>query len=326
MGDARFEEADAAFDEAEASLGHIPEAEEASPGDALMDTPARTEAEIRRWREWMALQNDRMLARYWAFRDDDLAALVGKMRPVVERWGSPAERAGFYAGLTMAGFRRYRYVVPAEVIEHARLQLEASLELSSPDRLAWAWFMVAFASLWHGDLAAAETHLATALEIAERTGDLTIEARCITYLAIAARIRNDTERVASLVGRCLDTAARAGMPEYLAMAHGSEAWLAYRAGNLDAAERFASISQEHAGPPFRWTWLWPFVGAALARGDFGTAVGRARGLLAPDEQRTSDDILAPLEAALHAWDEGDAAVARARLEEAAAAARTTGRL
>jgi hypothetical protein len=73
-------------------------------------------------------------------------------------------------------------------------------------------------------------------------------------------------------------------------------------------------------------WLWPFVGAALARGDFETAVGRARDLLARDEQRTSDDILAPLEAALRAWDEGDAAVARARLGEAAAAARTTGRL
>jgi len=110
------------------------------------------------------------------------------------------------------------------------------------------------------------------------------------------------------------------------VAHGKEAWLAYRSGDLDEAERFASVALEDGGPPFRWLWLWPFVGAALARGDLETAIGRARDLLAPDEQRTSDDILVPLEAALGAWDEGDATAACARLEEAAAAARLTGRL
>ena len=342
--DGRFDEADAAFDAAEAALGPIPEMGLADAGiggvteDGVTEAgmteavvteagaPVRTEAEVRRWREWMALQNDRMNARYFSWRDDELDALVGQMRPVVERWGSPAERAGFYAALTMAGFRRYRYVVPAEVVEHARRQLEASQELGSPDRLAWAWFMVAFAHLWHGDLAAAETHMATSLEIAERTGDLTIEARSVTYLAVAARIRNDTDRVAALVDRCLAAAARAGSLSYLAMAHGNEAWLAYRSGDLDEAERFASVALEDGGPPFRWLWLWPFVGAALAHGDLETAIGRARDLLAPDEQRISDDILVPLEAALGAWDEGDVTVARARLEEAAAAARTTGRL
>ena len=326
VGDGRFEEADAAFDEAEAALGPIPEAEEASPGGAPVDAPARAEPELRRWREWMALQNDRMLAWYWAYRGDELDALVGRMRPVVERWGSPAERAGFYQALVMTELRRYRYVLPAEVVQHAWLQLEASRELGLPDRLAWPWFFVGFACLWQGELASAETHIATALEIAERTGDLTTEARCVTYLALAARIRNDAGRVASLAGRGVDVVTRAAMPEYLGVVHGNESWLAYRAGDLDGAERFGALAQASAVPPFRWTWLWPFIGAALARGDLEAAVGRARGLLAPDEQRTSDDILVPLEAALGAWDAGDVTVTRARLEVAAAAACLTGRL
>jgi class 3 adenylate cyclase/tetratricopeptide (TPR) repeat protein len=326
VGDGRFEEADAAFDEAEAALGPVLEVEEAARPSAPVDAPARAEPELRRWREWMALQNDRMLARYWAFRDDELDALVGRMRPVVERWGSPAERSGFYQALVMAELRRYRYVLPVEVVEHARLQLEASRDLGLPDRLAWPWFFLGFACLWQGNLAAAEAHMATSLEIAERTGDVTTEARCVTYLALAARIRNDAGRVASLVGRGVDIVTRAAMPEYLGVVHGNESWLAYRAGDLDAAERFGALAQASAVPPFRWTWLWPFVGAALARGDLETAIGRARDLLAPDEQRTSDDILVPLEAALGAWDEGDVTVARARLEEAATAARLTGRL
>ena len=322
--EARFEEADAAFEEADAALG-------LDPGDATLgaesrDAPTPSEPVLRRWREWMALQNDRMLARYWAFRDDELDVLVGQMRPVVERLGSPAERAGFYQALVMTELRRHRYVIPAEVVEYAWLQLEANRELGSPDRLAWPWLFVGFTCLWHGDPAAAETYIGVSLEIAERTGDLTTEARCVTYLAVAARIRNDTERVSALVGRCVDTAARAGMPEYLATGHGNEAWLAYRAGDHAGAERLASIAREHAGPPFRWTWLWPLVGAVLAQGDTAEALDLARGLLAPDEQRVSDDILAPLEAALGSWDAGDITAARAGLERAAAAARTTGRL
>ena len=225
-GEARFDEADAEFDAAETALGQIPETQDTGPArsdEARGETLPRTEPELRRWREWMAIQNDRMHARYFAFRDDELDALVERMRPIVERWGSPGERAGFYGGLVMAELRRYRYVIPAEVVDHARLHLEASREVGSPDRLAWSWLMIGFASLWHGDLAAAEAHIGTSLELAERTGDLTAEARCVTYLAVAARLRNDTRRVSSLVDRCLDTATRAGMPEYLATAHGNQA-------------------------------------------------------------------------------------------------------
>ena len=82
----------------------------------------------------------------------------------------------------------------------------------------------------------------------------------------------------------------------------------------------------HASSSFRWTALWPLIGAALSRDDTGAAVEFARGLLEPSQQRMADDLHAPVEAAVQAWDEGDKSAARGLLEDAAAIARTAGRL
>jgi hypothetical protein len=41
--------------------------------------------------------------------------------------------------------------------------------------------------LWSGDPQGAQEPLQTALAIAEQTGDLSLQARCLIYLAIAQR-------------------------------------------------------------------------------------------------------------------------------------------
>jgi len=77
---------------------------------------------------------------------------------------------------------------------------------------------------------------------------------------------------------------------------------------------------------FRWTALWPLIGATIARDDTAAAIGCARGLLDPSQQRVPDDLLPPLEGAVRAWDGGDAAAARASLDVAVTIASRTGRL
>ena len=103
------------------------------------------------WREWIAVQNDRMLAYYWQARVDELDALVQRARPAVERYATPAQRAGFFQALLMLDFRRYRYLLPDEAIDHATAYLAASEQSDDPGLLAFARFVVGFAFLWHGD-------------------------------------------------------------------------------------------------------------------------------------------------------------------------------
>jgi len=330
VAERRFREADAAFDRAAAELGPGPETIATDPDRTPPSSGARDERAIRRWREWLALQNDRMVSCYFSNRPDEIDAIAAQTGPLVERWGSPSERAGYFNAIVMLALRRHRYVVPRSAVEDARRMLAASQEPGLPDRLAWPWFMVGFASLWHGDLGTAAQALATSLEIGERTGDVSLEARCLTYLAVVARMQGDAGRVAALIPRCEATATAADMPEYLATARANKAWLAWRAGDLDAAERLGraalGLIPTTLDLPFRWLALWPLIGVAVARGDVEAAVAGARELLAPSQQRIDDELLVPIERALRAWDDGDVSAAGTSLAAAAGLARATGRL
>ena len=326
VADRAFAEVDGAFERAERALGPAPDGDGHVEGT---DVPA--DGRLDWWREWIAVQNDRMLAYYWQARVDELDALVQRARPAVERYATPAQRAGFFQALLMLDFRRYRYLLPDEAIDHGTAYLAASELSDDPGLLAFARFVVGFAFLWHGDQDAAEEQLTEALALAEQSGDVSLQVRCLTYLTVLSRERGQVEEARALTDRCLETAAAAGMPEYVATAHANEAWIAWRGGDLDAVERCGRAALElwppvHASSSFRWTALWPLIGAALSRDDTGAAVDFARGLLDPSQQRMADDLHSPVEAAVHAWDDGDTVAARGLLEAAAAIARPTGRL
>jgi hypothetical protein len=160
---------------------------------------------------------------------------------------------------------------------------------------------------------------------------VSVQVRCVTYLTVLFRERGRIEEVRALIGRSLEIATAAGMPEYVATAHANEAWLAWRDDDLDSVERCGRAAMEfwppvHASSSFRWTALWPLIGASLSRDDIGAAVECARGLLDPSQQRMADDLHAPVEAAVRAWDAQDTVGARRLLKEAAAIARPAGRL
>jgi hypothetical protein len=333
VADRVFAEVDAAFENAERALGPAPEAGGPGEGTGVPagGTGVPDEGRLEWWREWIAVQNDRMLAYYWQARVDELDALAQRARPAVERYATPAQRAGFFQALLMLDFRRYRYLLPDEAIDHATAYLAASEQSDDPGLLAFARFIVGFAFLWHGDQDAAEEQLTEALALAEQSGDASLEVRCVTYLTVLNRERGQLEEVRALTGRSLEVATAAGMPEYVATARANEAWLAWRDSDLEAIERCGRAALElwppvHASSSFRWTALWPLIGAALARDDTGAAVEFARRLLEPSQQRMADDLHAPVEAAVQAWDEGDRLAARGLLEDAAAIARLSGRL
>ena len=98
---------------------------------------------------------------------------------------------------------------------------------------------------------------------------MSLQVRCVTYLTVLCRERGQVEEVRALTGRSLELATAAGMPEYVATARANEAWLAWRDGDPDAVERCGRTALDlwppvHASSSFRWTALWPLIGAALS--------------------------------------------------------------
>lgn len=105
----RHDDALRAWDEAETALGQEP-----------------FEAKIQWWQEWVQIQLDRLWAYYLQNRVQEISQLVEKSRSLVEKYGTPSQRAAFFVRLVLLAYRRDRFVVSQDTLAHARTALAAS--------------------------------------------------------------------------------------------------------------------------------------------------------------------------------------------------------
>jgi DNA-binding SARP family transcriptional activator/tetratricopeptide (TPR) repeat protein len=287
---------------AEATLGIVPD------GSSDQDPPQPVE----RWQEWLQIQQELMTVYYYRDQPDQMDASALSVEPVVAQFGTPAQRTAYYQVLLLRNLRRNRYVISEETLGYARASLAAQKELDNPNDLALAHFQLGFALLWHGSLQAAEEELRTSLDLAERVGDITVQARCLTYLTTLYRKQDRPVEATELAARSLAVAAGAHMPEYIAAARANQAWLAWRAGDLATAEveARAALEQWLEGQqvyPFHWTALWPLIATVAARNDIEAGVEYARALLEPTQLPLPDGLTSILESAIRILEQDESA-------------------
>ncbi len=263
------------------------------------------------WEEWIQVHLELDFVHYWLAETGASAALQARLQPLVEWYGTPGQRANFFQRKAMLELRRNRGIAPAEAICCVHRSFAIYAEANMQDSLPSARFMLGFIHLWHGDLDLAVEHLQTALQSAEQSGDISLQARALTYLSIAHRRQDNVEATQQFVTRTLAVAATAHMPEYVAFAKANAAWLAWRAGD-DAAVMeqgraalalWQQLPATHASLPFQWTALWPLLASALKTEESKTAVDYTRALLDPQQQQLPVAMTLPLEQALQTWDD-----------------------
>jgi len=276
------------------------------------------------WEEWIQLQLERDFIHYWLAEMAASTTLETQLQPNVEQHATPSQRAEFFQRQGMLEFRRNRSVATDEVMQCAQRVFAIYQDAHSEESLPAAHFMLGFNFLWHGDLADAAEHLQIALRLAEQSSDVSLQARALTYLTIVHRQRGDDEATRQCAAQAFTVATTAHMPEYTAMAKANEAWLAWIAGDDGAvAEQggaaltlWQQLPATHASLPFQWTALWPLLAVALHAEEVETALNYGRALLDPNQQRLPASLTIPLEQAIHAWEQGDAATTRNSLNEA----------
>ena len=282
------------------------------------------------WQEWIQVQLDRSLVYYWLNQVDAMDAIESGLEAVVERYGMPGQRAVYWQRKSSIVFRRNRSVATEEVLRWAQRSLDALREGGDTAALPAAYFGVGFNLVCAGRAQEAADALNAALAPARLRGDLSLQARCLAYLAIAYRRLELPEQVRQSVEQCLVVAAAANMPEYIGTAHANGAWLAWRAGDWNAAKQHAEsafaawgrLPPDHASLPFQWTCLLPLIAMAQQAGEMGEAIAYTRRLLDPLQQRLPDDMTAAGEQAVRAWEKGDAADVRRHIDLLLALART----
>jgi DNA-binding SARP family transcriptional activator len=280
---------------------------------------------------WAQIQLERITTHYWLGETDHMVRLVAHVRPVLETIDNPAQRARFHQISMIALLRRDRYIASPEAVGHARAYLDTVEAIRDPHALPSAHFQLGFALRCAGALTDAGQHINHALDLAERSGDLSLQGRCLTYLTIIARQHGDIEQVQAYAKRSMAVAEANQMYDYIGAAYGNLAWLAWRADDLLLVRAHGQAALEAwrmlpAGYICAWTAYWPLIGIALAESDTAAAVGYTHTLLDERQQRPPRSIEAALESAIHTAQSGDLAAAHALLYGASIIARDLGYL
>ena len=280
------------------------------------------------WQAWIQTTLEKNLVYYWQGRLPESDELRRRLQPAIEQHGAPVQRAVYFQEISWTEFRRNRSVATPDIVALATAALAAQIEADNQAGIPAAHFGVGFVRLWSGSPEAALEPLETALHLAEQTGDVSLHARCLTYLTVACRQCGQAEATRGYAGRSLEAATAAHMPEYVAIAKANQAWLAWLASDVAQTQELAhaalalwqQLPSGHASAPFQWLALWPLIASALQAEQLSLAIDAVRTLLAPTQQRVPDALIPNLERAVRSWDEGAPQAARGELMQALALA------
>ena len=272
-------------------------------GESVNDEQA-TEAGSASWRdEWVQLRSDQVFANYWLGRVSEIARLVDELRAEVLPSAPAWQRVRLHRAELHLCFHRDRYQLDDAGVAHARAALDDCRAAGDTLDLPLAQFHLAFALFLRRDFEAAERELKDALRVAERTGDVPHQVRCLTYLSINARRTNDIDAVRARVAQIHRLAGSAAMRDYVGVALAHEAWLACRSGDASSSEQLAERAlAEWRGLAFvyafQWTALLPLLHARVSSGNIEAAARHALALLEPPQQRLPDEVSERLSAGI----------------------------
>jgi len=304
LTDLQYEAAEVAFAAAEALLGDDPSGWD----DATAD-------------QWLEMMIDgRAAIHVMRFDPDLLLATLERARPVLESRGTAARRHTFDRQVTMQELIRHRFRVGDDDIARLRRSVELAEQSGDEKDVGYALYFLGWALWLRGDLTEAQQQLEKALAMGERIGETHLLTMGLLVLTATALRRHDTEAVRALIPRAL-AAARTDVM-YVALTMAAQAWLAWQDGHPDEVIALAGRLAEFdlgtliSGARYRWLALFPLIAAQLQSGNPAAAIAAARQIVDPAQQLLPDELMAALDAALAAWDGGEATAAEERLASA----------
>lgn len=277
--------------------------------EALLGAPEQADAGAAWWEEWCQIQIDHLILLYWWRLPDEMAQHIDRVRPLIERHGTPVQKAALFSNLARQTISAHRFAPSDTAVAYARAALGALPPFASVVLRAPHHFGLGFCLLWRGDLIEAGVELRAALAMAEQTGDIRLQARNLVYLLILHRRQGCDAEVERLARRGLAVAESAEMLDYIGATRAGMAWIAWRRGDLNEAERLAQTALESwrllAVPyPLYWQALWPLIGLTLAQNRLAEAIAHAQRLHEPGQQVLPGDLAMLTAAAITAWGAG----------------------
>lgn len=311
----QYQEAQQSYAQAEQVLGLLP----------IIDATGKANSERTAawWQEWIQVLLEIDYVHYWIGPIHASDELRAKLKPVVSHFGTPLQQAKFLQQGVMSEFRNRRGATQ-EMVAATQMALNLLQDADAYTILPSVRFVVGFMQLWSGDPQGALEPLQTALATAEQTGDLSLQARCLTYLAIAQRQCRRVDETEQAATQSMAIATMAKMPEYIGTARANLSWVAWKSGNFEQArqhgiaalEAWQKLPTGHGSTLCQWTALCPLIAMALDTGDFANAIDYIHRLLNPEQLRLPDALVTLFEQALFAWENNTPDLASLLLHQA----------
>ena len=240
------------------------------------------------WSEKMQILLERLHLLYWQGMSEEMTKLAERHRADIEQRGTPIQRGKFFQMLGLSELTGARYVSSEKAVHLAELAVSTSRGSTDLAVMSHLRFTAGLAHLFRGNLPEAIEHGENGLSLAERVGDLILQTRCLAYLAVAFRRSRDPERTRATADRVIGLATQVGMPEYVAMAKASLAWLAWYKEDYAEAKSLGkeALRLWHGmADPYGVDWhaLLPLIAVAVAEQQLDDAIEYTRGLVGENQ-------------------------------------------
>jgi class 3 adenylate cyclase/tetratricopeptide (TPR) repeat protein len=272
------------------------------------------------WIEWVQIQLDRLLAYYWLGSTDEMNVLAAKSKTAVEQQGTPLQRGQFFNNLALSELRRHPSAPSDIALRYAEMAVAATEGSADLPGLSHIGFTLGFIHMLRGNLEDGERHLQASLQLSERTGEIVIQARCLTYLTTTYRRAGRPAETREYLSPALKLATELKMVEYIAMARANLAWLQWRDGDFPGAKANATTALDlwHSMPdPYSVDWmaLLPLIAVTLAEGNVRKAMEVVPDLLGENQHPLPQSVAASAKEAIEAWKKKETKIMMGKLEE-----------
>lgn len=288
-----YDQAHVCYDKAEEALDRVPDRDTAHAHGA-----------------WLDCQIERAFALYFGGRGRDLPQLADTVEPIAKAHGTPGQRSDLLQIRILYGFAAERFRLSPATVAMAEEALSLAREGGDPGRIANVEFMYGFALLWADRSKEAVPILERALVDARKVGDVMLENRAVSYVAIALRRVGLSKRAKEVAPDALSLADSLDDGYYRGHARGVLAWVHWNHGDVErtleegkaALTAWGTVTEdEHHGygTEFAWLALWPLAAAAAERQEWTEAAERLRELLVPWERHRPPDLDEAIRAAIN---------------------------
>lgn len=265
-------------------------------------------------REYLACAVELFWVHY--FRDDRAAmsSTLAAVEPLLAARANRAQNATLHELRALLALREQRYQVSEAIVEEAQAAYE--LVRGTRDALTQgrAIFQLGLIRLFSAAPERAGPDLEAALRQARAHGDRLLEARSLTYLAVAWRRAAQLEQVVATAEQALALASAAGLTEYVGTARANLAWAALQRGDQPQVSAHGEAALQAWGNsrvvyPLRWLASLPLLCVSLERNERTRAETLARDLLSPSQMQLPEPLIGLLTGLLRADDRDSRVVA-----------------